>query len=129
MTTAGAGPRPGALALVLLALPGGAATAGDMDFVTDTALCGLSMIERHDRGMSFDGQEFSEIEYYCVLSESIPRPDWTRDETHIRPGYCEEPGALFPTVFVLRTFRGEPGRLNVYQGQDGSPQTFFLCSD
>ena len=112
-----------ATALALLSTP----AAAQMDFVTDPALCGLQLIDRHERGMSFDGQWFSEIEYYCELDRPIPRPDWTRDETHIRPGYCEEPGALFPAVFVLRTFQFEPGLLYVYQGQDGQPQVFHSC--
>ena len=87
------------------------------------------MVERHERGMSFDGTWFSEIEYHCELSEPIPRPDWTGDQTHIRPGYCEEPGALYPKVFVLRTFQSEPGLLYVYEDETGSAQAYFLCSD
>ncbi|WP_422025790.1 hypothetical protein [Roseovarius sp.] len=111
--------------LALLATP----LRAEMDFVTDRALCGLEMIERHERGMSFDGKWFSEIEYSCELSEPIPRPDWTRDATHIRPGYCEEPGALYPKVFVLRTFQSEPGLLYVYEDETGSARAYFLCSD
>uniref|UniRef100_UPI003B524944 hypothetical protein n=1 Tax=Roseovarius indicus TaxID=540747 RepID=UPI003B524944 len=112
-----------ALALCVVATP----LRAEMDFVTDRALCGLEMVERHEKGMSFDGKWFSEIEYYCELSEPIPRPDWSGDETHIRPGYCEEPGALFPKVFVLRTFQSEPGVLYVYEDETGAPQTYFLC--
>jgi len=112
-----------ALVLAALATP----LRAEMDFVTDRALCGLTLMQRHEKGMSFDGQVFSEIEYYCELSAPVPRPDFSRDETHIRPGYCEEPGALFPTVFVLRSFASAPGELHVYEGPGGSPQVYYLC--
>lgn len=98
-----------------------------MDFVTDTALCGLTMMERHERGMSFDGTLFSEIEYYCELATPMARPDWQTDTTHISAGYCEEPGALFPGVFVLRTYQTEPDTLYLWQGETGEPTPFFLC--
>jgi hypothetical protein len=103
------------------------AAAADMDFVTDRALCGLRMIDRHDRGMSFDGAVFSEIEYFCELAQPMTRPDWQSDTTHVSAGYCEEPGALFPGVFVLRTFQSEPGLLYLWQDETGTPTTFFLC--
>lgn len=111
----------------LAALP--TCAAAEMDFVTDRALCGLELIERHEQGMSFDGTWFSEIEYYCELAEPLARPDWQSDITHISAGYCEEPGYLFPDVFVLRAYRSEPGTLYVWQGESGEPTPFFLCKD
>ncbi|MEQ9259609.1 MAG: hypothetical protein RIG84_10950 [Roseovarius sp.] len=112
-----------AAALGLAAAP----ALAEMDFVTDPALCGLDLIERHERGMSFDGRFFSEIEYYCALAEPLPRPDWQSNATHISAGYCEEPGALFPGVFVLQTFQTEPGRLYVWQDDSGEAATYHLC--
>lgn len=103
-----------------------AATA-DTDFVTDAALCPLSSMERHEKGMSFDGQSFWEIEYHCEIDGALPALDWSTDQTFIKAGYCEEPGALMPTVFVFRTFTSEPRVLYVYEGQGGEPVLYHLC--
>lgn len=99
------------------------------DFVTDPNLCQLELMDRQERGMSFDGQFFSEIEYYCEIDVALPALDWRADQTFIKPGFCEEPGALFPTVFVFRTFQSEPERLYVYQGETGTPVIYHLCRE
>lgn len=110
--------------LLLLAT---AATAAP-DFVTDAALCPLSLMDRQERGMSFDGQSFWEIEYHCEIDGPLPALDWSTDQTIIKAGYCEEPGALMPTVFVFRAFVTEPRVLYVYEGQSGAPVLYHLCS-
>ena len=99
----------------------------EMDFATDRKLCPLERFDRQEMGMSFDGKTFSEIEYYCELATPLPEPRWDGFEEHITAGYCEEPGALFPTVFVLRAFDTEPGLLYVYQGETGEPVTYYDC--
>ncbi len=119
-------PRPQYLLATLLAIVATPLRA-DMDFVTDRAICPLSSFERQERGMSFNGRQFWEIEYHCELAEPLSAAVWNSDQTHITPGYCEEPGALFPAVFVLRLFQSEPGILYVYQDQTGEPTVFYQC--
>jgi hypothetical protein len=98
----------------------------EIDYVTDTALCGLEYIDRSERGMTFNGAEFFEIEYFCEMSEPmLPVPG--RDATHISAGYCEEPGALYPTVFVIRSFQSEPGTLYVYDSDNSEGTLFYSC--
>lgn len=112
-----------ALFLAVLTFP---AQAAQMDFVTDPALCGLELIERHEKGMSFDGADFWEIEYHCEVQPAVTTPDWKRDITEVRAGYCEEPGAVFPELFVFRSGPSEPGLLYVY-GHNGDPVIYHLC--
>lgn len=112
----------------MLALWAGTATAQSIDFVTDTKLCGLGDMERQEQGMSFDGEMFYEIEYHCMLANPVTATTWLNTDTHVSPGYCEEPGALYPDVFVIRRFESEPGTLYVYQGDTGEPQMFYACN-
>ncbi len=98
----------------------------EQDYVTDRAVCGLEYIDRSERAMTFNGTEFWEIEYYCEIADPLP-PVAGRDVTHVSAGYCEEPGALFPDVFVIRAFQSEPGILYVYQGDNGESTTFYTC--
>ena len=99
-----------------------------MDFTTDRKLCPMERFDRQELGMSFDGKTFSEIEYYCELATPLPEPRWDGYEEHITPGYCEEPGALYPKVFVLRAFESEPGILYVFQDDTGEPTVYYDCS-
>jgi len=98
----------------------------ELDFVTDPAVCDLELFERQERAMTFDGSDFWEIEYHCEV-EPITPPDWTSDQTQIRAGYCEEPGYLYPGVFVFRSHPGEPGKLYVYQDESGEAVIYHSC--
>ena len=102
------------------------AHATEMDFVTDPSVCGLELIDRHEKAMTFDGANFWEIEYHCEVQPAITPPDWKTDITEVRPGYCEEPGAVFPEMFVFRSGPQEPGLLYVY-GHNGDPVIYHLC--
>lgn len=50
-----------------------------------------------------------------------------RSDDHITAAYCEEPGFLYPTVFVIRTIEGEPGILRVYNGDSGEAVLYHSC--
>ena len=108
-------------------LPCTANAAGEYLFVTDPAMCAMGSMARDEAGMSFDGRDFWAIEYHCGLAEPVPMPAWTEPETHIRMGYCEEPGALFPTLFVFRWDRFERGVMHVYEGDGGMPTIYHDC--
>ncbi|MEO0751682.1 MAG: hypothetical protein AAFY25_07750 [Pseudomonadota bacterium] len=108
--------------LLTLATP----ALAEMDFVTDPALCGLVRMDRAERGMTFTGQTFFEIEYHCELADPFP-PVGVQDYTHMSLGYCEAPGEVFPTLFVLRSFASEPGVLYVYEPENSEGTAFFNC--
>ncbi|UXX84401.1 hypothetical protein [Roseovarius pelagicus] len=101
--------------------------AQNVDFVTDAKLCPLELIDRQEQGMSFDGQDFWEIEYHCALKEPLPVGNLGLEITHVSAGYCEEPGFVYPTVFVIRAFPEEPDVLRVYQGDTGEPTLYHAC--
>ena len=98
----------------------------EVDYVTDRSLCALDYIDRSERGMTFNGREFFEIEYFCEMADPFPPVD-ERDHTHMSIGYCEAPGELFPTVFVIRSFAFDPGVLYVYQNENSEGTAFFNC--
>jgi len=108
------------------------AMAQDLDFVTDKKLCPMERFDRQEQGMTFDGKGFYEIEYHCELAQAVSRSDLDGIDTVVRPGYCEEPGALFPTVFAMRWMQidvDENARvLWVYEGSSGEPTTYYDCS-
>ncbi len=103
------------------------ALAAEQDFVTDLALCPLDPIERHEKGLSFDGQFITEIEWLCEMETPLPQVSWTKDQTFFRMGYCNEPGAVFPGVFVFMVSEYNPGQLSMYNGDSGEPTEFHLC--
>ena len=103
-----------------------APVAAELDYVTDRTLCGLAPIDRSERGMTFTGKNFYEIEYFCELADPMPPLDGS-DTTHMSIGYCEAPGDVFPTVFVLRSFRSEPNVLYVYESDNSDGTVFFNC--
>lgn len=110
-----------ALAATILAAPASA----HMDYVTDPALCPLPYIDRSERGMTFDGEAFFEIEYSCQLADRY-EPE-RGDHTHMSLGVCEAPGEVIPTMFVLRGFASEPGVLYVYEPENTEGTQFFNC--
>ncbi len=112
---------------VLLLLMMTPATAQTLDFVTDPEICGLEYLDRQEKGMTFDGSDFWEIEYHCALANPVTNTTWVNSDTHVSAGYCEEPGALFPDVFVVRRFESEPNTLYVYQGDNGEPTLYHNC--
>jgi hypothetical protein len=94
--------------------------------MSPTRLCAGWSTLTGPSGMTFNGAEFFEIEYFCEMSEPmLPVPG--RDATHISAGYCEEPGALYPTVFVIRSFQSEPGTLYVYDSDNSEGTLFYSC--
>ena len=109
------------LAMLAAATP----AVAELDYVTDRALCGLEYIDRSEQGMTFTGKEFFEIEYYCELDKPFPAVEG--DFAHMTLGYCEAPGEVFPTVFVIRSFEFEPGVLYVYETENSDGTAFFNC--
>ncbi|WGW05245.1 hypothetical protein [Tropicibacter oceani] len=113
--------------MALFLLPGAALAQTPYSFVTDPAMCAMDDMARNEAGMSFDGTGFWAIEYHCEIADPLPLPDWTSFQEHISAGYCEEPGALFPDVFVIRWSEFETGQISVYHGSGGEPETYHLC--
>ena len=113
--------------LIVAALLPVTAIAQQLDFVTDPRLCPMELIDRQEEGMSFDGQDFWEIEYHCALKDPLPLKQLGFDLTHVSAGYCEEPGFLTPAVFVIRSFADEPDVLRVYEGESGEPTLYYAC--
>ena len=105
----------------------------EMEFVTDAALCALDPVDRLESGATLTATGTSEIEYYCFWDD-LNHIHWQTDQTQIRPGFCNEPGALFPDVFVFQSFRSEPGTLYMYSQSNnqmgenaGQPTLFYAC--
>ncbi len=72
------------------------------------------------------------IEWTCEFAEPIDL-QWEDGELQTRAGFCMEPGPyIYPTVFVVGLFAGEPDRAYVWeQGAEpaGEATQFFLCPE
>lgn len=116
----------GVSSIVLAVWMAGAASAGQ-DFVTDLALCPLDPLDRNERGQSFDGHYITEIEWLCELETPLPVVTWEKEQTFFRLGYCNEPGAVYPGVFVFMVSDYSPNQLSLFHGDSGEPTVFHLC--
>lgn len=105
------------------------ALAAEQDFVTDLALCPLDPIERHEKGLSFDGQFVTEIEWLCEMETPLPQVTWTKDQTFFRMGYCNEPGAVFPGVLCLWSLNITRGNCRCITGTVASRRSFIFANN
>lgn len=80
----------------------------------------------HNDGMALMSDGIWAIEYNCQFDREIEFV-WSDGPRQIRPGYCEEPGSVYPTVFVIEMWDGEQGLARVWQQGEEEPTEFFAC--
>ena len=94
------------------------------EFVTDPAMCGMDIGQSQEMGMRLYEDSMWTIEYSCEWDEPIT---FTPSSPQIRPGYCAEPGYIYPTVFVFAVEPLEGEAVYVFEGDSGEPTTFYRC--
>ncbi len=101
--------------------------AAEMDFVSDRAMCDLDDSSRLELGMTMRADGVFTIEYGCFY-EPLDPIDWSTTQTQVKVGYCNEPGLIFPGVYVFLTSQYEPGVMNFYEGDSGERQVYYDCN-
>ncbi len=118
--------RFGATLAFLLVL---AARAAQAERLVDNAeMCSYAPddIAQYELGSELTNTGFHTIEYHCEWEPAMAL-SLGQDSTQSRAGYCEEPGFLEPSLFVLRTFTFEPDVAYLYQSGSDTPTEFRPC--